>query len=375
MKIYVAIGGIGCSILKTFQEKEHINNEFCYYIDTDYNKIDYKSVYNDDLNNYHLCLAPEKATNGFGGLRNIGRVVVKYNILSNRMNEFFKPLREISDSDIELIFVTTSFGGTGSVAVFEIAEYLQALLWMPRNNKCKDCLIVAFNYHCFSYMNDFPKKTKELFDMNTIQTVMEASTKTNLSVDAKIIDKVNASIFNPFYELVLIDEPIYEFSELYRVLSFNKSKLALLDKKNQYMEKQKPSIPEVFISYSSKDQNIANLIVYALNDKGINSWIASKNITQGSYAKQIIQGINGAKIFVVLLSRNSVCSQHVKNEIDRAFARLNDGLIMVPFIIEECELDEDYQYYLCRQEILDGSQPPIEQRINDVVITIKNLLD
>ena len=48
---------------------------------------------------------------------------------------------------------------------------------------------------------------------------------------------------------------------------------------------------------------------------------------------------------------------------------------MIPFIIEECELDEDCQYYLCRQEMFDGSQPPIVQRINDVVSRITNLLD
>ena len=78
---------------------------------------------------------------------------------------------------------------------------------------------------------------------------------------------------------------------------------------------------------------------------------------------------------MVLLSNDSINSQHVKNEIDRAFARLDDGLVIIPFIIEECELDEDCQYYLCRQEMFDGSQPPIVQRINDVVSRITNLLD
>lgn len=371
MKVYIAVGGIGCSILRIFQEKEQIANEQCYYIDTDCAGLSYK--FGDGLNIFQIGTVAECVSQGFGGFRNIGKAVTKFSILSNRMDAFFKAVKKMSD--VELVFITTSFGGTGSGAVFEIAEYLQALLWMPRNNKCIDCLIIAFTNNCFSYMSGFPQEEKELFDMNTIQMVMEASTKSNLRVDAKILNNVNAYIFNPFYEMILIDEPIYEFSELYRVLLLDKNKLESIDNKNQYIIKQKSTFPEVFISYSSKDQTIADLVVDALDNKGVNSWIASKSIVEGSYAKQIMQGINGAKIFVVLLSNSSIHSQHVKNEIDRAFARLNDGLIMIPFIIEECELDEDCQYYLCRQEMFDGSQPPIVQRINDVVSRITNLLD
>lgn len=369
MKVYIAVGGIGCKILKKLQEKEEINDELCYYIDTSTSDL----MLSKKTNAFQLGSISEGVTEGAGATRGIGRAVTKYKILSNKMDDFFRPLKELSN--VELVFVATSFGGTGSGAVFEIAEYLQALLWQPHANMCIDCSIVAFNYNSFSYMKCFPKELKERFDMNTIQMVMEASTKTNSHVDEKIIKKINASIFNPFYNLFLIDEPIYELDELYKVLSFEKSKLALFDIKEKYMIKQKSSAPEVFISYSSKDQAIADSIVDALKENGINSWIASQNIVEGSYAKQIMQGINGAKIFMVLLSRNSIPSDHVKNEIDRAFARLDDGLIMIPFIIEECELDDDCQYYLCRQEMFDGSQPPIEQRINGLVKRIKNLLD
>lgn len=373
MKVYIAIGGIGCSILRSFQEKEkeQIKNEQCYYIDTDCAGLSHELV--DGLNIFQIGTLSECVSQGSRGFRNIGKAVTKFSILSNRLYYFFRAVKEMSD--VELVFVTTSFAGTGSGAVFEIAEYLQALLWMPRNNKCTGCLIIAFSYDCFNYMSSFPQKTKELFDLNTIQMVMEASTKSNLFADVKTLNKVTASIFNPSYEMILIDEPIYEFSELYRVLLLDKYKLDSFDKKSKYIIKQKSSTPDVFISYSSKDQKIADLIVEALGDKGVNSWIASKNIVEGSYAKQIIQGINGAKIFVVLLSNDSINSQHVKNEIDRAFARLDDGLVIIPFIIEECELDEDCQYYLCRQEMFDGSQPPIVQRINDVVSRITNLLD
>lgn len=63
---------------------------------------------------------------------------------------------------------------------------------------------------------------------------------------------------------------------MYRVLLLDKNKLESIDNKNQYIIKQKSTFPEVFISYSSKDQTIADLVVDALDNKGVNSWIASK---------------------------------------------------------------------------------------------------
>ena len=211
MKVYIAIGGIGCSILRIFQEKEQIVNEQCYYIDTDCAGLSHK--FGDGLNIFQIGTVAECVSQGSGGFRNIGKAVTKFSILSNRMDAFFKAVKNMSD--IELVFITTSFGGTGSGAVFEIAEYLQALLWMPRSNKCKDCLIIAFTNNCFSYMSSFPRETKELFDMNTIQMVMEASTKSNLRVDERILNNVNASIFNPFYEMILIDEQIYNKTKIH----------------------------------------------------------------------------------------------------------------------------------------------------------------
>lgn len=148
-----------------------------------------------------------------------------------------------------------------------------------------------------------------------------------------------------------------------------------LKQKQNYTIKNKKLSPPVFISYSSKDQNIANELSEALQKHGIESWISSKSIKEGSYAKQIIQGINGAKIFLVLISKNSIASNHVKNEIDRAHSRLKEGIIIIPFIIDECELDEECEYYLCRQEMINGTNPPILDRINEIAIRITNLLD
>jgi len=116
-------------------------------------------------------------------------------------------------------------------------------------------------------------------------------------------------------------------------------------------------------------------LVDKLEENGIKCWIATRNIHEGSYARQIIQGIRGAKIFVVLISKNSIASEQVKNEIDRAFARLKDNLKIVPFIIDEAELDDECSYYLCRQEFFFGKRPPVTERIQELVLKIQDMLE
>ena len=76
-----------------------------------------------------------------------------------------------------------------------------------------------------------------------------------------------------------------------------------------------------------------------------------------------------------MLSKNSIASEQVKNEIDRAFSRLKDGLKIVPFIIDDSELDDECSYYLCRQEFYFGKTPPIKARIDELVGKISGMLE
>lgn len=131
---------------------------------------------------------------------------------------------------------------------------------------------------------------------------------------------------------------------------------------------------EVFISYSSRDQDIADMLVSVADNAGVKCWIASSSIGAGSYAKQIVQGIKEARIFVVIVSESAILSPHVKNELDLATSRIKDGLIIMPFKIDDSELDDECRYYLGRQEFFMGIKPPIEERIKQFVNSIKKVL-
>lgn len=62
----------------------------------------------------------------------------------------------------------------------------------------------------------------------------------------------------------------------------------------------------VFISYSSIDDLEVNNITNAFDSVGIDYWRAPERIGLGSnYAKEIPQGINNCKVFLIVLSSAS----------------------------------------------------------------------
>ena len=78
---------------------------------------------------------------------------------------------------------------------------------------------------------------------------------------------------------------------------------------------------DYFISYSSKDKDIAFRIVNAIESAGYTCWIAPRNIPYGTpYARAIMEGIDECDTFIVLITDNSIKSEDVLNEVDNAHA-------------------------------------------------------
>ena len=117
-----------------------------------------------------------------------------------------------------------------------------------------------------------------------------------------------------------------------------------------------------FISYSSKDRNIADNLCNKLESRGIKVWYAPRN-AHGPYASAIMKGISEATHFIVIVSKNSLASQHVLNEIDNAHTRLPD-LRFKPLRLEDIELTPEFSYYLSRQHWMDAFVPPIEEKLD-----------
>ena len=352
MKFYIGIGGIGCRTLHAYsaQCKEQKDKSF-FYIETDYS-------FNQAIENTYIIPGNEFGT---GKLRSIGRNLIKYEILNGRIKNFFSQIQYTNE--VELFFVVSSFGGFGGAAVSPLLEYLEAIAW----NELKSCYIIAFNENAFRTLC-FPEKDLQRFESNTIEFVNEL---TDREKSAALVSRFKEKLYRPWCTSVLIDTAGSSPDEFWKYLSLPISELLQKDCKSKYIIKSKEK--RVFISFSSKDLAIAERIADALNAVGIKPWISTRDIHGGSYAKQIMSGIKQANVFLVLISKNSICSEHVKNEVDRAFSRIKEGLTVLPFLLDNSEYDDDLAYYLCRQEFISGVIPPIEDRIQNLVDRIRDI--
>lgn len=101
---------------------------------------------------------------------------------------------------------------------------------------------------------------------------------------------------------------------------------------------------EVFISYSTKNSEIANKICYLLEKNGLPCWIAPRNISSGKvYIDEIADAIKSTKIVVLVYSEFSQESKYVNNEIQMAYSH-NKPLIS--FNIDDSEPKKELEYYL-----------------------------
>ena len=101
---------------------------------------------------------------------------------------------------------------------------------------------------------------------------------------------------------------------------------------------------DVFISYSSKEITKAEQVRRVLEKNGISCWMAPADIPGGSnYTKEIPIAIRGCQVFVLMLSANAQSSHWVLKELDAA---VNHGKVILPFMLEDCELNDEFNFLL-----------------------------
>lgn len=111
---------------------------------------------------------------------------------------------------------------------------------------------------------------------------------------------------------------------------------------------------DVFISYSSKNQFEADLVKEVLQSNGIRCWMAPDDIPFGeNYAKAIPAAVGSCRIFVLLLSGAAQMSPWVSKELDLA---VNGSKVIIPFVLEECELLDEFNFYLIGAQRLNAYQ-------------------
>lgn len=125
---------------------------------------------------------------------------------------------------------------------------------------------------------------------------------------------------------------------------------------------------KVFISYGHSDQLVADKLCAYLENTGIACWIAPRDISSGNYAGEITRALRAADIVVVICSKDSCCSEHVKNEVTLAF---NNKKQILPYCLEDNVFDDDLEYFLSSKQRIQATKsadkdfPVIEKMIRE----------
>jgi len=89
--------------------------------------------------------------------------------------------------------------------------------------------------------------------------------------------------------------------------------------------------PQIFVSHASADEIYAGELASLLELRGFQPWLAKSGIPLGSnFAEEITKAIKESDYFIVLLSKNSIASPHVKREVSIA---VDKGIALLPVII------------------------------------------
>lgn len=107
----------------------------------------------------------------------------------------------------------------------------------------------------------------------------------------------------------------------------------------------------VFISFSSHDRKPAETICKAVEQRGLECWISSRNIGPGeNFQEAITRAIRSAKVMILVFSANANNSLEVKKEIALA-GRYN--VIVVPVRVEDVVPNDALSYELAVRQWID----------------------
>jgi formylglycine-generating enzyme required for sulfatase activity len=106
--------------------------------------------------------------------------------------------------------------------------------------------------------------------------------------------------------------------------------------------------PTVFISYSHADSHFVDNLAKRLKSTGVDVWIDKWKIKVGdSITGKIDEGIGASDYLIIVLSRSSIKSKWVREELNTALVRnveVEKGAFILPVLKEDCEIPSLLQH-------------------------------
>ena len=130
---------------------------------------------------------------------------------------------------------------------------------------------------------------------------------------------------------------------------------------------------DFFISYSHKDKEVALDLYYLALANGLVPWLDDRNLEYGEEVQQrALLGVHNSKQFLVIISKDSIESDSVQNEISEAF-RILDGQALSdkPFKVTAFRIDSTHvtgrlKDYLYIEDRTDHPLPATLKLIQDL---------
>lgn len=129
---------------------------------------------------------------------------------------------------------------------------------------------------------------------------------------------------------------------------------------------------DAFISYSSKDKEVADALVHRLEQAEVRCWIAPRDILPGAnWSESIIGGINECKVLVLILTADSNTSQQVLQEVERA---VHKGLTVLPFRVADVPISPSLELFIGARHWLDAMTRPMDQSLGELAEAVLRVL-
>src|SRR5450631_3425043 len=125
---------------------------------------------------------------------------------------------------------------------------------------------------------------------------------------------------------------------------------------------------DVFISHATEDQTTAAEVCALLEARGIQCWIAPRDVAPGAqWDDAIVDAIGSARTFLLILSANANESPYVKNEVNHAFGARKT---IFTFRVEDVVPGKSLGFYLARHHWMDGFPPPLDKKVDALAAAI-----
>lgn len=110
--------------------------------------------------------------------------------------------------------------------------------------------------------------------------------------------------------------------------------------------------PDVFISYSSRQEAMAHEISASLAGAGIPCWIAPESIPPGSsYLEEIAAGLGVTRMTLLVLTPDAEASRWVRKEVGSS---IGAGHILLPYQKDPYVIGKDFRFLLDGEQILEA---------------------